>query len=138
MIQHDNTIAVTRIPKELRMPRYMLFITHSEHYRNYPIPPALNEAMGEFVNENLKSGVLVDTNGFAPTSAATTVRLSRGKVSVTDGPYTEAKEVIGGYAIVEAPSKKEAIELATEFVDLHRTHWPEFECACEVRPIEGE
>ena len=48
------------------MPRYMLFITHSEHYRNQAIPKALNDAMGEFINENLKSGVLVDTNGFAP------------------------------------------------------------------------
>lgn len=120
------------------MPRYMLFITHSEHYRNQAIPKALNDAMGEFINENQKNGVLVDTNGFAPTSAATTVRLSRGKLSVKDGPYAEAKEVIGGYAIVQTLGKQEAIDLATAFVDLHRIHWPEFECACEVRPIEGE
>ena len=119
------------------MSRYMMFITHSEDYRNQTVPPGLYEAMGEFVNENLKSGVLIDTAGLQPTSEGTRVRLTGGKIKVTDGPFTEAKEIVGGYALVEARSKKEAIDLATKFMDIHRVHWPEFEGACEVRPLEA-
>jgi len=88
------------------MPRYMMFITHSEDYRNYPIPKALHDEMGHFANENLESGVLIDASGFEPTSAAKCVRLSRGKLTVTDGPFAEAKEVIGGYALVETPLER--------------------------------
>ena len=120
------------------MPRYLMFITHSEDYRNDSVPQALHDEMGEFVTENLKRGVLIDTGGLQPTSKATRVRLSGGKLAVTDGPFTETKEVIGGYALVEVQSREEAIELATRFMDIHRRHWPEFEGACEVRPIEAE
>jgi len=120
------------------MPRYMMFIRHREDYRNYPIPRALNDEMGEFVTANLKSGVLIDTGGFQPASRTTTVRLADRKLTVTDGPFTEAKEVIGGYALVDVPSRVEAIELATRFMDIHRRNWPEFEGACEVRPLDGE
>lgn len=120
------------------MPRYMMFITHSDDLRTDDIPRSLHEEMGEFVQENLKSGVLIDTGGLQPTSKAARVRLSRGKLTVTDGPFTEAKEVIGGYALIEARSRKEAIELATRFMDIHRKHWPEFEGSCEVRPLEAE
>jgi hypothetical protein len=60
------------------------------------------------------------------------------KLAVTDGPYTEAKEVIGGYALVETRSKEEAIEVATTFMDIHRRHWPEFDGACEVRGLDAE
>ena len=116
--------------------RYMMFIIHTEDYRNQTPPQALYDAMGEFVQENLKSGVLVDTAGLQPTSAGHRVRLSKGKIRVTDGPFTEAKEVVGGYAIVEAKSDEHALEVATKFMDLHRVHWPEFEGTCEVRPLE--
>jgi hypothetical protein len=120
------------------MPRFMMFITHSEDYRNYSIPQALHDEMGDFVKQNLESGVLIDTGGFQPTSKTTCVRLSHGKLAVTDGPYTEAKEVIGGYALVETRSKEEAIEVATTFMDIHRRHWPEFDGACEVRALDDE
>lgn len=63
------------------------------------------------------------------------VRLARGKVTVTDGPFSESKEVIGGWAILEAKSKAEAIRIATEFMELHRQHWPGFEGESEVRPM---
>lgn len=119
------------------MSRYMMFITHSEDYRNRDVPPSLHVAMGEFVNENLKNGKLVDTAGLQPTSAGTRVRVAKGKLKVTDGPFTETKEVVGGYAVVEAASRKEALDLATKFMEIHRVHWPEFEGACEVRPLEA-
>lgn len=119
------------------MARYLMLIRHLEDYRNASIPQALLDEMGDFVNEKLKSGALIDTAGLQPSSKAATVRLSRGKVNVTDGPFTEAKEIIGGYALINASSRKEAIDLATAFVEIHRRTWPEFECTCEVRPIEG-
>ncbi|MFL5605052.1 MAG: YciI family protein, partial [Gemmatimonadaceae bacterium] len=53
-----------------------------------------------------------------------------------DGPFTESKELIGGYAIVDVESDQEALDLATRFMELHRIHWPEFEGESELRPIE--
>ena len=119
------------------MPRYMMLITHPEDYRNQDIPQGLLDEMGTFATEKLKSGTLIDTAGLEPTSRGTRVRLSRGKLSFTDGPFTETKEVVGGYAIIEAYSREHAVELATEFMEIHRKHWPEFEGACEVRALEG-
>ena len=116
--------------------RYMMFIKHAENVRVEDVPPGLMEAMGQFVGESLKNGSLLDTAGLQPTSQGTRIRLSRGKLTTTDGPFTEAKEVVGGYAIVEAKSRADAMELATRFMDLHRIHWPAFEGECEVRPLE--
>lgn len=120
------------------MSRYMVLIKLSEDYRNQPIPQGLLDEMGQFLDESQKSGVLIDTGGLAPTSEATRVRLSRGKVTVTDGPFTESKEVVGGYVLVQLQSKQEAIDLATRFMDIHRRNWPELEAACELRRIETD
>ena len=116
--------------------RYMMFIKHPEDYRNLPPRPALMEAMGEFVGAAMKSGVIIDTAGLKPLADATRVRLSHGKLTTTDGPFAEAKEIVGGYALIEVKSKAEAVDLANKFMDLHRVHWPEFEGECEVRPLE--
>src|ERR1700722_14488257 len=107
--------------------KYLTFIRHSESYRESGPPAALMEAMGEFVQKTLKDGTLVDTGGLLPSKDGLRVRLANGKITVTDGPFTESKEVIGGWAILKADSKAEAVRLATEFMELHRTHWPEFE-----------
>jgi hypothetical protein len=116
--------------------RYMMFIKHPEHYRDEIPAQAFMDAMAKFVGESMKSGVLLDTAGLRPTADGTRVRLSGGKLKTIDGPFTEAKEIIGGYALVDAKSKQEAIDLATQFMELHRTHWPTFEGECEVRPLE--
>jgi hypothetical protein len=116
--------------------RYMMLIKHNEDYRNKTIPPGLNEAMGKFVGEAMQKGIIVDTNGLKSTVHGKKVRLENGKLSVIDGPFTETKEIIGGYAIVDVPSDKEALDLATEFMELHRIHWPEFEGESELRPVE--
>jgi hypothetical protein len=116
--------------------RYMMFIKHPEHYRDEMPAEGFMDAMGKFVGESLKSGVLIDTAGLRPTADGTRVRLSGGKLTTTDGPFTEAKEIIGGYALVEAKSREEAIALARQFMELHRIHWPNFEGECEVRPLE--
>ncbi len=116
--------------------RYMMFIEHTEHGAGVTPPQALFDAMGEFVGAEMKSGRLVDTAGLKPTKDGTRIRSHQGKLTSTDGPFTEAKEIVGGYALVDVKSREEAMELATKFMELHRVHWPEFDCTCEVRPLE--
>ena len=116
--------------------KYMMFIKHAEADRSTPIPEGLLEAMGKFVQEGFASGRLKDTAGLKPTADGARVRLSRGKISVTDGPFVETKEKVGGFAIVEVKSHAEAMEVARQFMELHRVHWPAFEGECEVRPFE--
>src|SRR5579883_1255204 len=107
--------------------KYLTFIRHSESYRQTPPPPALMEAMGKFVEQSRRDGTLVDTGGLLPSKDGVRVRLAGGKITVTDGPFSESKEIIGGWAILNARTKDEAIRLATEFMELHRKHWPAFE-----------
>jgi hypothetical protein len=116
--------------------KYLMMIKHAESYRGEPIPQALMDAMGEFITESFKSGVLKDTAGLKPTADAFRVRLSKGQLKMTDGPFTEAKEVVGGYAIAELDSREEAEKFARKFMELHRVHWPAFEGESEVRPLE--
>jgi hypothetical protein len=114
--------------------RYLSFVRSSEKYRDTPPPQALMAAMGAFIETAQKQGVLVDTGGLLPSQEGFRLRLSGGELSVTDGPFSEAKEVIGGWAILQG-SKAEVMRVAREFMELHRTHWPEFEGESEVRPI---
>jgi len=116
--------------------KYLMLIKHSESYRGEPIPQALMDAMGEFVTEGFKNGWLKDTAGLKPTADGFRVRSSKNQLKVTDGPFTESKEVVGGYALVEVASREEAMKFAREFMELHRLHWPAFEGESEVRPLE--
>jgi hypothetical protein len=116
--------------------KYLMFIKLSESYRSQPMPKGLMDAMDTFVSAGFKSGALKETGGLRPTSEATRISLRGGKLTVTDGPFTEAKEVVGGYAIVEVKSREEALEIGRQFMDLHRVHWPGFEGESELRPIE--
>lgn len=118
--------------------KYLTLIKHSESYRSQPIPQGLLDAMGPFVEAGLKSGVIKDTAGLKPTAEGFRVRSSGGKLRVTDGPFTEAKEIVGGYALLEVTSREEALQIAREFMELHRVHWPAFEAECEVRPVEEQ
>jgi len=115
--------------------KYLAFIRHSETYREGAPPAALMKAMETFVERSYKDGSLVDTGGLLPSKDGVRIRLARGKITVTDGPFSESKEIIGGWAILNADSKAEAIRTATEFMDLHRKHWPGFEGESEVRPM---
>jgi hypothetical protein len=100
-------------------------------------PAALMEAIEQLIEKYMKEGVLIDTGGLAPSQQGFRMRLAQGQLTTTDGPFSESKEVIGGWAIFEAGSKAEALRLTREFLDLHRKLWPgsrgEFET--EVRPI---
>jgi hypothetical protein len=115
--------------------KYLTFIRHAESYRQSGPPAALMEAMGRFVQQSLKAGVLVDTGGLLPSKEGARVRLANGKITVTDGPFIESKEVIGGWAILKADSRAEAIRIAREFMELHQKYWPGFEGESEVRPM---
>ena len=116
--------------------RYMMFIKHTEDYRGKTIPPALIDAMGEFVGEYSKKGKFIDGAGLKSSHKGKRVQLRGGKLRVTDGPFTESKELVGGYAIIDVESEQEALDIATQFMELHRIHWPEFNGECELRPFE--
>ncbi|HET9596347.1 MAG TPA: YciI family protein [Anaeromyxobacteraceae bacterium] len=116
--------------------KYLTFIRSSEKYRAAQPPPSLMEAMGKFIEKTSKEGALVATGGLAPSKDGFRMRLANRKLTITDGPFVESKEVIGGWAILEADSKPEIVRLTTEFMELHSKYWPEFEGECEVRPIE--
>jgi len=94
--------------------------------------------MGQLTQDAAKAGcVMVGAEGLLPTSMGARVRLADSKVTVMDGPFTEAKEVVGGFAIFDAPSKAEMLKWTTRFMDLHKKHLPGWEGECEVRQIAG-
>ena len=95
------------------------------------VPPSQEEMsrMGKLVEEGMKAGWLLGTEGCLPSALGARVRLSDGKISVTDGPFTESKEVVGGFAILQANSKAEAIQLAKDFLSVVGTG------ECELRQI---
>ena len=95
------------------------------------VPPTTEEMakMGQLIEEMTNAGTLLATEGCLPTSKGARVRRSGGKLSVTDGPFTESKEVIAGFALLEAKSKEEAIELTKRFLEVAG------EGECEVRQI---
>ena len=116
--------------------KYLSFVRSSEKYRNAQPPAAMMEAMGQLIEKYTKQGALVDTGGLAPSREGFRMRLANGHLTTTDGPFAESKEIIGGWAILKADTKAEILRLTTEFLELHRNYWPEFEGECEVRPIE--
>jgi len=84
------------------------------------VPPSQEEMsrMGKLIEEGMKAGWLLGTEGCLPSALGARVRYSDGKHTVTDGPFTESKEVIGGFAILQANSKEEVIKLAKEFLEV--------------------
>ena len=99
-----------------------------------PSERLMNE-MGKLIEEMMKKGVLIRTAGLRPTKEGFRMRSNRGKLSVTEGPFTETKEVIGGYAILEAASLEEAKELTRRFLEVHGDEW---NVECEVRALDGQ
>lgn len=116
--------------------KYLSILRMSENHHGAAPPAAFGEAMGKLIEKNRKAGVLIDTAGLKPSREGFRMRVAGGALTTTDGPFAESKEVIGGYAIMQADSREEVERLTAEFLDLYRTHWPEIEVECEVRPIE--
>jgi len=90
--------------------------------------------MGKLIEEMTREGTLVQTAGLRPTAEGARVRLRHGKLATIDGPFAETKEVVGGFAILEAASLKEAMELTKRFLRIHGDEW---DVECEVRQMEG-
>jgi len=95
--------------------------------------PKLLEEMQKLTRREIEAGRLLDNGGLTPMPEGALVRITDGHLHVIDGPYAEAKEVIGGYAVFELKDKEEAVASAVEFMQLHKDHLPGWEGTCEVR-----
>jgi hypothetical protein len=115
--------------------RFMMIVKSSEA-SGFP-PQPLMEAIAKLSEEAVKAGTMVGSGGLGPTALGASVRITRGEVIVTDGPFTETKEVVGGYAQFELASKEEAVKSAIKFMQLHKELWPGWEGECEVRQMYG-
>jgi hypothetical protein len=95
----------------------------------------LQAEMGKLIDEWTREGKLIRTAGLRPTREGFRVRSRYGAISTTDGPFTETKEVIGGYAVLEAKSMQEAVELTKRFLRVHGDEW---DVECDVRALDGD
>jgi hypothetical protein len=93
------------------------------------------DAVMKLSEEAGKAGVMVEVGGLLPSAAGALVRITDGKLIITDGPFAETKEVVGGYAVYEVQTKQEAIDWATRLMALHQEHWPQWEGETELRQI---
>ena len=114
--------------------RFMMIV--KTNHVGHPTPELL-EAMHKLANREIKAGRMLDNGGLTPLAAGAQVRITDRRLSVVDGPFVEAKEVVGGYAIFELRDKEEAMASATEFMQLHVDLMPGWEGTCEVRALAG-
>jgi hypothetical protein len=98
-------------------------------------PQRLLEELGKLAEREYQKGTVVDMGGLMPLAMATRVQVAGGKLDVTDGPFTESKEVVGGYAIFNFASKEEAVASAVEFMRLHQAYGEGWEGECEMREV---
>ena len=129
------------IPARCRGPRLEEFKMRFMYLVTSALPaaptPELMEAMHKLADREIKAGRMLDSGGLTPMASGARVSVSDGGVKVLDGPFIEAKEVVGGYAIFELSSKEEAVASAVEFMQLHKDHMPGWQGTCEVRPYAG-
>jgi hypothetical protein len=118
--------------QETRRMRFLSMVKVNENSGMQPSEQLMAD-VGKLIDEMTKSGVLLETAGLRPTAEAARVRLAQGKLKVIDGPFTEAKEVVGGYALLRAESMQEAIEYTERFLKVHGDAW---EVECEVRQLD--
>ena len=119
--------------------RYMMIVSGSENLAaSGPPPAALVEAIERLGEEMTKKGTMVSFGGLKPTSSGARMRITNGKIITTDGPFTESKEVIGGFSIFNVASKEEALEEARKLMELHRVHWPNWQGEIEIRQMYEE
>jgi hypothetical protein len=117
--------------------RFMMLVKgNSDYEAGKPPSPELMEAIGALAEQGFRDGTLVEQGGLLPSSAGALVRVKDGKVRVIDGPFAEARELVGGYAILNAGSRDEAVRMGREFMELHaRVLGPSFEGELEVRQL---
>ncbi|MGE7383887.1 YciI family protein [Streptomyces sp. NPDC004126] len=117
------------------MPRFLTLIRIDEQNLTpeTPFPADFEERMGALMEEITKAGVMLDTAGLLPTSEGTRVTWSGGRTTFTDGPFTETKEVVGGYAFLQCKDKAEALEWTKRFLETHPAEWT---VGAEVREVQ--
>jgi hypothetical protein len=115
--------------------RFMYLVKHPGPSANPT--PELMTAMHKMAEREIKAGRMLDSGGLMPVETGAQVRVADGKLSVIDGPFVEAKEVVGGYAIFELRDKDEAVAMAKEFMQVHLDHMPGWEGTCELRAFAG-
>ena len=119
--------------------RYMFIVSGPESFGEAGPPPMeLMEAIDKLGQEATRQGKMVSFGGLKPTSAGARMRITKGKIVTTDGPFSESKEVIGGFSIFNLASKKEALEEARRFTELHQRYWPKWEGEIEIREMYEE
>lgn len=112
-----------------------LMLIHVDETRDAGGPPdSLMDAMTTF-RADTSTGEIVDDGGLMPRDTALRVQSDQGRTTVLDGPFAEAKEVIGGFFVVESPSPDAMTQWAREFVEMHAQHWPDLSYVAEVRQI---
>ena len=114
--------------------RFMFIVTSA--HRGPPTPELL-EAMHKLADREIKAGRMLDNGGLMPIETGAQVRIEGGVLHMVDGPFVEAKEMIGGYAVFDLPGKEEAIASAKEFMQLHKDLMPGWEGVCELRAFAG-
>jgi hypothetical protein len=121
-------------PRSERRETIMKFLGYTLGDPSSPIPPPdpeMYEKMGAFVEEAYKAGVLLATGGVTPIDEAVKVQYKNGEFTVLDGPFTEAKELVGGWALMECRDKDEAIEWTKRFLAIAG------EGESTIRPVVG-
>ncbi|GAM96467.1 hypothetical protein U91I_00086 [alpha proteobacterium U9-1i] len=116
------------------MMQYMFLVSSAEE-NDGPPPMRLMEEMAKLSERAIANGTMVLNAGLMPTSQAVRLHLKSGKTIVTDGPFAETKEVIGGFAIMQFPTREAAVASMHEFMDLHRLYAEGWEGTCEMRQI---
>ena len=115
------------------MPRFMGFVRMEE---NIGTPPqSLFEAMDAYIGERAKKGIFLDGGGLYGTEDAVNYVVKQGEVTRVDGPYAEAKEVVGGWSLLEYPSLEAAVADQEAFAQLHAVHWPEVTVVATLRQV---
>ena len=119
--------------------RYMMIVKANKDFEaGLPPKPELIAAIGRLAEEANKRGVMVGVGGLLPSSQGTRIRVANGKTSVTDGPFAETKELVGGYAIFDLKSKEDAVQEGKRFMQVHvDVMGPSYEGELEIRPMFG-
>jgi hypothetical protein len=116
--------------------RYM-FLTSGAETGLVP-PQRMIDEIEKLTEREMTAGRMIARGGLAPTAmGGARLESRRGKLKLTDGPFAETKEVLGGFAIFEFATREEALASLQSFMELHREHWPEWEGVCEMRPMFG-
>jgi hypothetical protein len=123
--------------KDEDQPMHYMFLTSGVETGTAP-PRRMIDEIEKLTEQEMAAGRMIARGGLMPTAMGSArIESRRGKLKLTDGPFAETKEVLGGFAIFEFATREDAIAAAESFMELHRQHWPEWEGVCEIRPMFG-